>query len=124
MSLPHSCGRLHQNSNEDFGFCSAHIELSHVIQAQAGQTTVGSVQVTAATVDVDDPVPVSDRGIFVHSAGEKYCRGVADDADGVRIGAYAVWFYPAPDAGVVVVPWETVNKMEFLIAHRELQGIR
>ena len=48
---------------------------------------MGSVQVTAAAVDVDDPVPMPDRGILIHSAGEKYCRGVADDADGVRIGA-------------------------------------
>lgn len=85
---------------------------------------MGSVQVTAAAVDVDDPVPMPDRGILIHSAGEKYCRGVADDADGVRIGACAIWFYPAPDAGVVVVPWETVDKMELSLFKKSVVDCR
>lgn len=66
------------------------------MQAQAGQTAVRSVQVAAAAVDV---VPVPDGVILVHSAGEKGRGGVADDADGVRIGACAVRFHPGPRYG-------------------------
>ena len=74
-------------------------------------------------VDVDDPIPMPDGGIHVHLAGEKDRGRVADDADGVRIGACAVRFHPAPYAGVVIVTWETVDQMKFLIAHCEFQII-
>ena len=121
---PAQCGRLAQNSNDMFSLCSAHIELSHIIQTQAGQTAVRSVQVPTAAVDVDDPIPMPDGTILVRSAGEKDRRRVADDVDGGRIGTCAVRFHPAPDAGIMIFARETVDKMKFLIAHCEFQRIR
>ena len=82
------------------------------------------IQVAAATVDVDDPVSVPDGRILFHPASEKDCGRMADDTGSVLVGAYAVWFHPTPDAGVVIISRKAVDKMKVLLAHREIQAVR
>ena len=49
---------------------------------------------------------------------------MADDTGSVLVGAYAVWFHPTPDAGVVIISRKAVDKMKVLLAHREIQAVR
>ena len=101
---------------------STYIELRHIVQTQAGQAAVRGVPVAAAAVNIDDPIPMPDREILVRSSGEKYCGCVADNTDGVRAGTDAIQLYSAPDAGVGIVTWETVNQVKVPAADCNFQA--
>ena len=85
---------------------------------------MGGVQVAAAAVDVEDPVPVPDGEVLIHPAGEEDRGGVAHDAEGVRAGTHAVRLRPAPDAGVTVRSGETVDQVEAPAVHCEGEVVR
>ena len=82
------------------------------------------LQVAAATVNVDDPISMPDRKIFVNFTRKKHRRRVADNTDSVRVGAGAVRFHPAPDAGVVITAGEAMDQVKVLTADSELQIVR
>ena len=60
---------------------------------------------------------------LIRFVGEEYCGRVADDADGVRVGACAVRLHPAPDASFVVLTGAAMDQMELLTVHSEIQMV-
>lgn len=65
-----------------------------------------------------------DGEVLIMFACKEHGGRMADDTDGIRIGAPAVYLYTAPDAGVVVVSWVSVHQMELLPAHCQVQVVR
>lgn len=61
--------------------------------------------------------------ILIRFVSEKYCGRVANDADGVRVGACAVRLHPAPNAGVGILTGAAVDQMELLTVYGEFQMI-
>ena len=70
--------------------CSAHIELGHIVQPQAGQTAVLCAEMTAAAVDVDDSISVPDTEVLIVPPSQEIRGRVADNANGVRVGTPAL----------------------------------
>ena len=79
---------------------------------------------TAAAVDIDDPIPVPDAEILVVLPGQKVRGRVADNANGVRVRAPALCGHTAPDTGLAVSAWAAVDEVELLCASRDVQLVR
>lgn len=71
------------------------------------------IQIAAAAVDINDPVSVPDGTILVHPAGKKYCGGVTNDTDGIRVIA---------DIVLQLLSYVAQTEREF-IRQRQAEGI-
>ena len=93
---------------------TTHIELRHIVQPQAGQTAVLCAVMTAAAVDVDNPISAPDTEILIVPPGQQVRGRVAHDANDVRVRTPALCGHTAPDTGLAVSAGTAVDKVELL----------
>ena len=79
---------------------------------------------TAAAVDVDDPISAPDTEILIVPPGQQVRGRVAHDANDVRVRTPALCGHTAPDTGLAVSAGTAVDKVELLSTDYNVQMVR
>ncbi len=79
---------------------------------------------SAAAVNVDDPIPVPDAEVLIVPPGQKVRGRVADNVNGVRVRAPVLCGHTAPDTGLAVSTGTAVDKVGLLSTGYNVQMVR